>query len=261
MTVLQIGLLFMAALLGGALNSVAGGGSFICFPALLFSGVPGTQANMTSTVALWPGSLGSVGAYRQELRSQGRHVLPLLLVSLAGGVIGAVLLVNLPSKSFEQVLPFLMLFATILFAFGRRVAYNLQHRASAVQVPARVLAAGTVFFQLLVAIYGGFFGGGIGIIMLALLSLRGLEHIHQMNALKSLLSACINGIAILIFVAIGGVLWPQALTMIAGGLLGGYGGARYARQVSPAKIQTLVSLTGALMTIIFFARAFLSPSL
>ncbi len=261
MTLLQVGLLFAAALLGGALNSVAGGGSFICFPALLFSGVPGTQANMTSTVALWPASLGSVGAYRQELKHQGQDMLPFLLVSLVGGVIGAVLLVNLPSKSFEQILPFLMLFATVLFAFGRRVSSKLQRQASSIHIPARVLAATTVLFQLVVAIYGGFFGGGIGIIMLALLSLRGLEQIHEMNALKSLLSACINGIAILVFVGIGGVLWPQALTMIAGGLLGGYGGAHYARRVNPARVQTLVSLTGALMTIIFFARTFLGPQL
>jgi len=196
MTILQACSLFVAALLGGALNAVAGGGSFVCFPALILSGAPSAAANMTSTVALWPASLSSVGAYRNDIQGQRKEFLPLLGASLLGGIIGALVLVHLPGKTFEKFVPFLMLFATLVFTAGRPLTQQLRHHVSTRGLPPQVIAIGGWMTQLIIAVYGGFFGGGIGLLMLALLTFRGMENIHQMNALKNLLSACINGIEI-----------------------------------------------------------------
>ncbi|MEP7289951.1 MAG: sulfite exporter TauE/SafE family protein [Chloroflexota bacterium] len=257
MTLPQAFLLFIAATLAGALNSVAGGGSFISFPALLFTGVPSKLANTTNTVALWPGSVASVGAYRQEIMAGPRGLRSLLVVSLIGGIIGAFVLLATPQSTFDKLLPFLLLFATLLFAFGRRVSNNLRERAGRMNLPPWVLTVTVIILQLLTSIYGGFFGGGIGIVMLAVLALWGMENIHLMNGLKTLLATCINGVAVIIFVANGSVLWPQAVLMIVGAVLGGYGGAYYARQIDPQKIRILVIVVGSLMTIYFFVRTFL----
>ncbi len=197
-TFLQGCLLFFAAMMAGALNSVAGGGSFISFPALnLFGGVPEKFANTTNTVALWPGSVASVGAYRKELMTQRKGLVLLSSVSLIGGGLGAILLLGTPQVLFTKMVPFLMLFATLLFAFGRRMSNALRARAAHVTVPVGVTAAGVVLLQFITAIYGGFFGGGIGIMMLAILSLWGMDNIHNMNALKTALASLINGVAVL----------------------------------------------------------------
>jgi len=256
MTLVQGCTLFLAALLGGALNAVAGGGSFLCFPALILSGAPSAAANMTSTVALWPASLSSVSAYHTEIRGKRKEFLPVLAASLLGGIIGAVVLVHLPGSTFEKFVPFLMLFATLVFSLGRPLMQRFRQQVAASGVKPGTSGIVAWFIQLLIAVYGGFFGGGIGMLMLALLTLQGMESIHQMNALKNLLSACINGVAILIFVGVGGILWPQAAVMMLGGLLGGYAGASYARRINPAWIRLIVSICGFGITALFFARAF-----
>ena len=246
--------LFVAGILGGALNAVAGGGSFIAFPALLFVGVPPIPANATNALALWTGVTASGGAYRKRLDVPRRVLLPLLITSFIGGVAGAFLLLLTPAHTFMRVLPWLMLGATLLFIFGRKLAGS---RASSVGHDATTAAiAGASVFELGVAVYGGYFGGGVGIVNLAMLAAVGMTDIHAMNALKSILGIAINGVAALVFVVKGAIYWPQAVVMIAGALAGGYFGAHYAQKLPQAWIRGFVIAVGAGMTVYFFAKAY-----
>jgi uncharacterized protein len=246
--------LFLAGILGGALNAVAGGGSFVAFPALLFIGLPPIPANATNTLALWTGVTASGGAYRNRLDVPMRVLLPLLLTSLAGGIAGAVLLLRTPAHTFLQVLPWLMLAATLLFIFGKKLAGG---RASSVGHGATTAAiVGASVFELVVAVYGGYFGGGVGIVNLAMLAAVGMTDIHAMNALKSILGIAINGVAALVFVVKGAIYWPQAIVMIAGALVGGYFGAHYAQRLPQAWIRGFVILVGTGMTVYFFIKAY-----
>lgn len=243
--------LFGAGLLAGGINSVAGGGGFIAFPALLFHGVPPVPANATQTVALWPGVVASSGAYRRELCSAGQLLAPMLAVSFAGGLFGALLLLRTPEARFMALVPWLLLAATLLFTFGPLVTRRLQahpHRLTRGALVASLLA------QFAAATYGGYFGAGLGIIMLALLASLGMENIHQMNAFKSVLGAAINGVAVVTFILSGAVVWPQALVMMAGAALGGYFGAWGAQKVEPGKVRSLVIVIGFALTAYFFAR-------
>ncbi len=247
-------IVFAAGILGGALNSVAGGGSFVAFPALLFVGVPPISANATNTVALWTGTTASGGAYRSRLNIPRRVLVPLLTVSLIGGLGGAILLLHTPAQTFLRVLPWMTLGATLLFAFGKRLAgarqSSLAHDASGAAI------AGAALFQLLVAVYGGYFGGGIGIIMLAMLATLGMTDIHAMNALKTVMGSVINGVAVVTFVAAGAVHWRPGLVMVVGAVGGGYFGAHYAQKLPQAWVRGFVILVGAAMTIYFFATAY-----
>jgi uncharacterized membrane protein YfcA len=246
--------LFVAAMLGGAMNAIAGGGSFISFPALLFSGVPPITANATNTVALWTGLIFSGGAFRRHLKVRRRVLLTLLGVSVAGGVVGSVLLVRTPAHTFLKLLPWLMLLATLLFIFGRKLApaqvSQVGHQAG---TKALVSAA---FFQLLVAIYGGYFGGGMGIVILAMLTALGMADIHEMNALKIVLSAATNGVAVIVFIASHAVAWPQAVVMICGAALGGYFGAHYSLKLSRNFVRWFVIVVSSSMTAYFFFRTY-----
>jgi len=247
-------LLFFAALLGGALNAVAGGGSFIAFPALLFTGVPAIPANATNTVALWTGLTFSGGAFRHHLKV-GRSVLwPLIAVSLAGGVVGAILLLRTPGQTFLKILPWLMLFAVLLFIFGPRLTRVRDEQVVHEPSGRAILAAS--FFQLLVAIYGGYFGGGMGFVILAMLTVFGMADIHEMNAFKIVLSTATNGIAVLIFILRHAVYWPQALVMICGAALGGYFGAHYSLRLPRIWVRWFVIAMGAGMSAYFFIRAY-----
>jgi uncharacterized protein len=246
--------LFVAGVLGGALNAVAGGGSFIAFPALLFTGVPPIPANATNTIALWTAAAASGGAYRKRLDVPRRVLIPLLVASLIGGLAGAFLLLRTPAHTFMRVLPWLTLGATLLFAFGKKLAGGrgsmLEHEASK-----RALAAATLF-QLVVAIYGGYFGGGMGIVILAMLAALGMTDIHAMNALKSVMGFVINGVAVVAFIVARAVYWKHGLIMIAGGILGGYVGAHYAQKLPPAWIRAFVVLVGTGMTVYFFWKSY-----
>lgn len=246
--------LFCAGVLGGALNSVAGGGSFIAFPALLFVGVPPIPANATNTIALWTAAAASGGAYRKRLDLPRRMMIPLFAASLIGGVVGALLLLRTPAQTFMRVLPWLTLGATLLFAFGRRLARG---RASVMEHDASSAAlAGATAFQLCVAVYGGYFGGGMGIVMLAMLAALGMTDIHAMNALKSVMAFVINGIAVVMFIVFRAVYWKQGGVMIAGGIVGGYLGAHYAQKIPQPWIRLFVVLVGASMTVYFFWKAY-----
>ncbi len=253
MTALQAILLFLAAAVAGALNSVAGGGSFISFPALVFAGVDQKIANATNTVALWPGSVASVGAYRAELAARKHELLSLGTVSVIGGVLGAELLLHTSKQAFVRLLPFLLLAATLLFTFGGKVTKRIQARVGRrVRGPAWIGLAGVTLLQLVIATYGGYFGGGIGILMLASLALMGMDNIHAMNALKTVLASLINGVAVALFIAAGVVVWPQACVMIVGAIAGGYGGAYYAQKIAPARVRSVVIAVGFGMTGYFF---------
>ncbi len=246
--------LFVAGALGGALNSVAGGGSFVAFPALLFVGVPPIPANASNTVALWTGAAASGGAYRNRLDMARRVFVPLLAASFVGGILGAYLLLKTPAHTFLQVLPWLTLGATLLFAFGKKLAGK---RASGIAHDAGTTAlAGATAFQFGVAIYGGYFGGGMGIVMLAMLATLGMTDIHAMNALKSVMGFVINGVAVVTFVVAKAVYWPQAIVMTLGAIVGGYYGAHYAQRVPQIWIRRFVILVGVGMTAYFFWKAY-----
>jgi uncharacterized membrane protein YfcA len=247
-------LLFFAALLGGALNAVAGGGSFIAFPTLLFTGVPAVPANATNTVALWTGLVFSGGAFRRHLNVRTPVLISLVSVSIVGGILGALLLLRTPANTFLEILPWLMLAATLLFIFGPKLTRT---RASHVghNVSTQAIIA-TSFFQLLVAIYGGYFGGGMGFVMLAMLTAFGMADIHEMNALKIVLSSATNGVAVVVFILKHAVYWPQALVMICGAAIGGYFGAHYSLRLPQKLVRWFVIAVGAGMTAYFFARTY-----
>ena len=254
MTVGTILFLFVAGALGGALNSVAGGGSFIAFPALLFTGVPPIPANATNTIALWTGATASGGAYRKRLDVPRRVFVPLLAASLTGGLAGAFLLLQTPAHTFMRVLPWLTLGATLLFAFGRKIAAGrrsvLEHETTGA---ALILAT---LFQLCVGVYGGYFGGGMGIVMLAMLAALGMTDIHAMNALKSVMGSVINGVAVVTFIVARAVYWKHGIVMILGAIAGGYLGAHYAQKLPQAWIRWFVVLVGSGMTIYFFWKSY-----
>jgi uncharacterized membrane protein YfcA len=270
MTLAQAAILFVAAFLGGALNSVAGGGSFIAFPALVYTGVPDISANATNTIALWPGSVASVGAYRRDLAGQ-RRLFWLGGISLIGGIFGAVLLLRTPPAVFRGLIPFLLLFAVLLFTFGGHITRALRKRLARGEAPVAAVddpntgqpSWGTVIgislVMLVIAVYGGYFGGGIGIMILATLAVVGMENIHTMNGIKTVLQSCINGVAVLTFVVGGAIVWPQALVMVCGAIVGGYGGAYYARKLDPTSVRRFVIFIGFLMTAYFFYRYYVIP--
>ena len=248
--------LCLTAMLAGAINSVAGGGSFLTFPALMFCGVTPKIANTTNTVAVWFGSLASVGAYRNLLGGQRRALTTLLVTSLIGGLAGSVLLLATPDATFKLLLPWLMLCATLIFMLGQHLTAWLRRLVHLDINQPQHLGPFVVgcLLQLVIAVYGGFFGGGIGILMLALLTLLGYVDIHLMNGLKTVLASAINGIAVVVFVVTGMVEWPQAIVMIAGSILGGYYGAVIAQRISPQIIRYVVIAVGMGMTTYFFVK-------
>jgi uncharacterized membrane protein YfcA len=248
-------LLFVAAAAGGAINAVAGGGSFFSFPALLTAGIPPINANATSTIALWPGSLASMGAYRAEIKKQNRSFIVFMsVISLCGGGLGALLLLVTPQSTFAALIPYLILVATVLFAFGRPITNWIKARRGPVtqRSPKTLVLLG--LFQLAVAIYGGYFGGGIGILMLAALGLIGFENIHEMNAIKALLGMSINGVAVITFIIAGIVAWPEAIVMLIGAVIGAYATATFAQRIDQRWVRYFVILVGTLLTIYFFVK-------
>jgi uncharacterized membrane protein YfcA len=241
-------LLFIVAAAAGAINSVAGGGSFLTLPTLLYAGVTPVVANATSTMAMLPGSVASAFAYRRELKVVRRSLMPLGIVSLVGGFLGGVLLVRTSDTSFMRLLPWLMLLAAVTFTFGDGVrrTLSLEHLYGNVWLVAAI--------QFVIAIYGGYFGGGMGIMMLASFALVGMLDIHEMNALKTLLGVLINVLALGEFIVKGIVAWGPGLIMVAGAVVGGYFGAVLARRIDPVWIRGVVVAIGWAMTIYFFVR-------
>ena len=237
-----------AAFAAGVMNSVAGGGSFLSFPALVFAGVPPISANATNNAAMWVGTIGSARGYREEVAEYRALLLPVICVSIAGSLIGAGLLLATPQALFERLIPWLLLFATLVFA----VSPQITRRAAA---PPRH-APWQLVVQFAVAVYGGYFGAGMGILMLALLAFSGLPSFNAQNAIKNVLSVSINGMALLPFVIARIVDWRFAIPMALLALIGGYFGARFFRRAPEALARTIVVGIGTAMTIVFFLRTF-----
>ncbi|HEV2856404.1 MAG TPA: sulfite exporter TauE/SafE family protein [Thermoanaerobaculia bacterium] len=254
MTLLQVLLLVAASFGAGVMNAMAGGGTILTFPSLIFLGLPAIAANATSTVALLPGALASLFGYRQEVREHRHWLKTLFLPSLAGGAIGSVLLLRTPEKTFELLAPILILFATVLFMVQGLVSRWLAPGKPLDESPGagRGRWALAWLLQFGVAVYGGYFGAGIGILMLALLGFLGMSNIHAANGLKNFFGFCINAVAAGYFIAKGAVVWPAALVTVVGATLGGYGGARFARRIGKEKARAAVVIIGLLVTAILF---------
>ena len=243
---------FGAAIVAGAVNSVAGGGSLVTFPTLVWLGLPSVIANATNTVAIWPGAVGSVWGYRRELRDIDQRMYVLIVPSLFGGIIGAVLLRMTPTSVFDRLVPLLILFATCLF-MAQEPVQRMFNRATPEHAGSRPLAAG-VLFQFAVGIYGGYFGAGIGILMLAALAILGHDDIHQMNGFKNLLATFVNGIAAIYFIAMGMASWPDVLVMAVGAIIGGVGGAGVARRLGRTVVRRIVIVIGFSMAAALMVR-------
>jgi uncharacterized protein len=246
--------LFFAAIIGGTLNAVAGGGTFVTFPALLLTGVPAVQANATNTVALWPGLAASTGAYLKRLNVPPRLLIPLLLTSVVGGLVGAMLLIKTPQHTFLHLVPWLLLGGTLLFAFGNSIRAIAGTTAAVDDLRKMSWQAITVtsIAELLVAIYGGYFGAGIGFMTLGMLAALGMRDVHAMGAIRTLLAVVINAAAVLTFILAGAVRWPQCAVMIAGALVGGWFGAHFAQKADPRIVRRVVIAVGVVMSAYYF---------
>jgi hypothetical protein len=244
---------FGAAFLAGAINSVAGGGTLVSFPTLIWLGLDSVTANATSTVAIWPGTVGSGWGYRRELRGVEPRFLALVVPSLVGGLAGALLLRHTPASTFDRLVPYLILFATLLFMAQEPIQRKLGTVGSARHESAAWFA-GIMLFQLIVGLYGGYFGAGIGILMLAALSIMGLCDIHEMNSLKVVLGGTVNGIAAAYFIWARMVYWPYVVLMAVAAITGGYGGAGAARRLGKATVRRIVVAVGFGMAISLFIK-------
>lgn len=236
-------LAFLAAVAGGAINSIAGGGTLVTFPAIVALGLPPLTANATSTVGLWPAAVGSMWGYRAHLAGARPWLVGLTLPSLVGGAAGAALLLTTGADRFARIVPFLVLLATLLFMLQGPLRRQLGGGAHAARTAVRP-TAGFVAGQFAVGVYGGYFGAGIGILMLAALEWMGHRDIHVMNGLKNWGGLCINVVAAGLFIAADIVHWPVALALAAGGIVGGYAGARLAQRVAQATVRRAVAVIG-----------------
>jgi uncharacterized protein len=246
--ILDFLVLILAAFLAGILNTIAGGGTFLTFPALVYAGIPPVAANATSAVAVFPGYLGGAVGFRRDLRSfERRGLLKIIAMTVIGGLIGSLLLLISSDDAFSAIVPFLLLVATLVFAFGDRI------QALARRSPLGVRPNGPLG-TILVSIYGGYFNGGLGIVLLALFSLWGMRDINAMNGLKNGLSFVLSAISVATFALAGIVAWPQALAMMAAAIIGGYAGAPIARALPAKVVRGIVIVVGAVMSAIFFAR-------
>jgi uncharacterized protein len=242
-------IILTAAFLAGAINSIAGGGTLLSFPALVWIGRDPILANATNAVALWPGSFSAMVGFRDEMRGLERWLWLLTIPSLIGGALGAVLLLRTSTRTFSHLVPFLILGATLLLA-----AQELISRRLALVAKGKRWIVFAFVFQFFVGVYGGYFGAGMGILMLAALGLIGLTDLHQMNGLKNLLAICINGIAAVWFTISGAVLWRDAVIMAVAAVVGGDAGARAARRLGREFVRGAVIVIGLTMTVALFLR-------
>ena len=253
MSLVQALILFAAAFGAGVVNSIAGGGTLLTFPALIWLGLDAKVANATSTVALWPGLMGSLWGYRREMESSRPYLLRLGLVSIAGGVVGTVLLIATPTLTFARLVPYLILFATVLFTLQEPVSRWLKLHPSGTD-PQTSWWVSAMILQFLSAIYGAYFGAGNGILILAVLGLLGLNDIHLANGIKTFLAIVLNSVAVIGFSISRLVDWPTALLMTVGAIAGGYFGASVARRVGRVIVRRAVILIGLAISILMLWR-------
>ncbi len=244
-------LLAAVAFIAGCMNAVAGGGTFITFPTMMFTGIPAVVANASNSVALFPASLASAWAYRQDFaRFEGISMKALAVVSSLGGLVGAALLIYTPERTFSSMVPWLLLIATTIFAFGPKLAPKLRKYV-------QITPGALLTIQFFISIYGGYFGGAMGIVMLAFFTLFGMSDLNAMNAMKALLAGLINAIAVVLFVVAGKIAWPQTIVMLIAAVIGGYYGARVARNINPLFIRRAIIVISVIVTIVFFAKTWL----
>jgi uncharacterized protein len=245
--------MFCAAFSAGAINSIAGGGTLITFPVLIWLGLDPKVANGTSTVALWPGLFGGLFGYRRELENSSTILVRLGLTSVIGGALGAWLLIWTPSPVFASLVPFLILFATVLFMSHGEINRRLR-LGSLEATPTRLWWTGAIVFQFCSAIYGGYFGAGNGILMLAGMGLLGINELHRANGIKNFLAICLNSVAVLSFGLAGLVVWHDALVMACGALLGGYFGASMAVRVGQIWVRRGIIVIGLVIFVVMIWR-------
>ena len=239
-------IVFVAGLIAGAMNAAAGGGSFVSVPTLIYAGVPSVSANMSSTIALYPGSLASAWAYRKNFGPiLNIPVKALFFTTLIGGFAGALLLLFTPSHSFDKILPWLLLLGSLAFAFGGTIGARLAKHYQPKKI--YILLA-----QFVLGVYGGYFGGAVGIMMLAMWTMLGLEDIRAMNAIKVVLVAAANTIAVICFAVAGTVAWRQTAIMLVAAATGGYLGAHLAMRLKPSRIRIAISVLNFVITGLFF---------
>ena len=245
MTIFELSLLVSASFVAGIINSIAGGGSFLTFPALVFSGVPTIAANATSAVAVFPGYLSGALGFSKELKEYPKSkFLLLIILSIMGGIGGSLLLLITPASVFSYIIPWLLGFATLLFAFGDFVGKWAKKNSNSNGITGNLAT-------LIVCIYGGYFNGGLGIVLLALFSTLGLRDIHLMNGLKNIMSFALSAASVVTFAIAGIVFWQQAFIMMIAATIGGYFGVVVARKLSKNTIRVIIVLIGLIMTIIF----------
>jgi len=248
----------LAGCIAGIMNAIAGGGTLVTFPTLIFAGLPSIVANATSTIALLPAQISSAIGYRKAAGSVARWLKVFAPVSLIGGLAGGILLVRTPSHVFDSLVPFLILFATVLFMANTTFNRIFGARLAALhgKEPPRSWVAGAAAYQLAVAVYGGYFGAGIGILMLASLGMLGFEDIHAMNALKVRLGFLINIVAALYFILCGLVEWPSAAIMAVGTIVGGYAGAHFSQKIPQSRVRSLITAIGLVISAVMFYKQF-----
>jgi uncharacterized membrane protein YfcA len=244
---------FLAAFIAGAVNSVAGGGTMLTFPVLIALGLPPIIANTTNTVGIWPGSVGSIWGFRRELARIPGIMRWLLIPACLGGAVGAMLLRMTPSGLFDRIIPWLILFATVLFILQTPIQKKLKSVEAAHEAGTRWMTL-AMFVQAIVAVYGGYFGAGMSIMMLSILGVLGMTDILEMSAMTSLLALCVNGVAGLIFARAGLVFWPYALAMAVGSVTGGYGAAGVARRIGRTAVRRFVIFIGLSIAVVMFVR-------
>jgi uncharacterized membrane protein YfcA len=253
MTLLHGFIMLICAFVAGAMNSIAGGGTLITFPILLWLGLDPKVANATSTVALWPGLFGGLFGFRREMENSRSILVRLGSTSVVGGAVGAGLLIITPSETFARLVPFLIFFATLLFILQEPISRRLGTGASA-DNPRTRWWLGAIIFQFFSSIYGGYFGAGNGILMLAALGLLGLSDIHRANGIKNFLGICINSAAILGFALSRLVYWPVALLMAVAAIAGGYFGASAARRMGRLFVRRTVITIGLVIGCVMLWR-------
>jgi uncharacterized membrane protein YfcA len=242
--------LVLAGLLAGTMNAVAGGGSFVSFPVMVLLGLPPIAANATSTVALFPGTVASTWAYRNDLRGiAGISLKVLLPIGLVGGLVGAILLLVTPDAAFDLVIPWLLLLATLTFAGGRHLGDWLRRYV-------RIGRPAFLAIQFILSIYGGYFGGAIGLMIMAVWTLIDTSELKAMAPARTALVSAANGAAVLCFAVAGAVRWPQMLAMMVSAIAGGYYGARFARHLPPPVLRWFVVGLSATVTVAFFLRRY-----
>ncbi len=253
MTLSEAALLLFAGLAAGGVNAIAGGGTFFTFPAMLAIGLPPVMANASSAVAVWPGHAMAIPAYWQRLRQIPGSLALRCLIALLGGLAGAALLLLTGDRLFAGLVPWLLLFATLLFAFGARLRQWLPRRAP---IAAGKRSPAAYFSEFLFTIYGGYFGAGLGVLLLASLSLLGHDDLQEANALKNLLATVVTSIAVVAFAVAGAVHWPATLITLAGAVAGGYLGARLIQRISAVWLRRGVIAFGSVLTLFFFYQLY-----